>query len=180
VCDAQVDDHQNPYFGLEQTAPSRFMWVISTARKIEQQRIHRCRKKRFIVSGFPRVQFRVLLSTLKDSLTPYANARGLKLHFSGRYAADVEKQKRLADDINQSTTITLLILAASLIIFFRSLRVILVIGLPVIAALGYTYFTAWYFMGQISIISSFLTAILLGLGVDYGIHLRQRRTGSTA
>ncbi len=184
----QAKRRENPYFeDLEQTAPSRFYVgdILNKYRKkyLSSNAFIDAEKKRISIllslkTSPDEIQFsQSLLSTLKDSLTPYANARGLKLHFSGRYAADVEKQKRLADDINQSTTITLLILAASLIIFFRSLRVILVIGLPVIAALGYTYFTAWYFMGQISIISSFLTAILLGLGVDYGIHLFARYKG---
>ncbi len=179
---------ENPYFeDLEQAAPSRFYVgdILNKYRKkyLNSNAFIDAEKKRISIllslkTAPDDIQFsQTLIATLKEKLMPYAGAHGLKLHFAGRYASDVEKQKRLTDDINQSTTITLLILAASLIIFFRSMRVILVIGLPVIAALGYTYFAAWYFIGQISIISSFLTAILLGLGIDYGIHLFARYKG---
>lgn len=117
------------------------------------------------------------LGTLRDAIEPQAKESGFEVSFAGRYVANIEKQKRLAEDITQSTILTLLILTASLVIFFRSLRVLLVVGLPVMAALGYTYFAAWYFIGEISIISSFLTSILLGLGIDYGIHLFARYKG---
>ena len=184
----QAKRRENPYFeDLEQAAPSRFYVgdILNKYRKkyLSGNAFIDAEKKRISIllslkTAPDNIQFsQSLISTLKDHLTPYAKKHGLRLHFDGRYADDVAKQKRLAEDINQSTTITLLILAASLIIFFRSMRVILVIGLPVIAALGYTYFAAWYFMGQISIISSFLTAILLGLGVDYGVHLFARYKG---
>lgn len=179
---------ENPYFeDLEQAAPSRFYVgdILNKYRKkyLNSNAFIDAEKKRISIllslkTAPDDIQFsQTLIATLKERLGPYATKHGLKLLFTGRYASDVEKQKRLTEDINQSTTITLLILAASLIIFFRSMRVILVIGMPVIAALGYTYFTAWYFMGQISIISSFLTAILLGLGIDYGIHLFARYKG---
>ncbi|MBV6492988.1 MAG: hypothetical protein LDLANPLL_00995 [Turneriella sp.] len=114
------------------------------------------------------------INKLKKLTKENRTLQNFQITFSGKYQANIEKQEHLQSDINQSTTITLLILLSSLIIFFRSMRVVLVIGLPIAAALGYTYHAAWYFIGEISIISSFLTAILLGLGIDYGIHLFAR------
>lgn len=184
----QTKRNENPYFeDLEQTAPAKFYIgdILNKYRKryLSSNAFIDGEKRRISILLSLRtspddIQFsQSYLSTLKDNLEPYARRNGLALRFSGRYASDVEKQKRLASDINQSTTITLLILIASLIVFFRSMRVMVVIGLPVLAALGYTYFAAWYFIGQISIISSFLTSILLGLGIDYGIHLFSRYKG---
>ncbi|MCX7632706.1 MAG: MMPL family transporter [Turneriella sp.] len=117
---------------------------------------------------------REYLNRMESAIAKEAKARGFSMVFFGKYASNVHRQQRLAEAIHQSTTLTFLVLVASLMIFFRSLRVLWVVGLPVVAALGYTYFAAWYWMGEISIISSFLTAILLGLGIDYGIHLFAR------
>ena len=176
---------ENPYFeDLEEVAPAKFYIgdILNKYRKryvSTNAFISNDHKRIAVLLSLKRspddVQFSSsYLSGLKDRILPYAKQNGFSVIFSGRYASDIEKQKRLQSDINQSTTITLLILIASLIVFFRSLRVMLVIGLPVAAALGYTYHAAWYFIGQISIISSFLTSILLGLGIDYGIHLFAR------
>lgn len=184
----QTKRSENPYFeDLEQTAPAKFYIgdILNKYRKryLSTNAFIDADKRRISIllslkTSPDDIQFsQSYLSGLKDAIEPYAKQKGLALRFSGRYASDVEKQKRLASDISQSTTITLLILTASLIVFFRSMRVMIVIGLPVLAALGYTYFAAWYFIGQISIISSFLTSILLGLGIDYGIHLFSRYKG---
>ena len=179
---------ENPYFeDLEETAPTQFYIgdILNKYRKryLNSNAFIDADKKRIsmllsLKTSPDDIQFsQSYLSALRDGIEPYAKQKGLTLRFLGRYASDVEKQRRLASDISQSTTITLLILTASLIVFFRSMRVMIVIGLPVLAALGYTYFAAWYFIGQISIISSFLTSILLGLGIDYGIHLFSRYKG---
>ncbi|MBL8032930.1 MAG: MMPL family transporter [Leptospiraceae bacterium] len=184
----QTKRSENPYFeDLEQVAPAKF-YIGDILNKYRKRYLS---SNAFIDNDHRRIamllslktspddiQFsQSYLSALRDTIEAPLKQKGYTLQFSGRYASDVEKQKRLASDISQSTTITLLILTASLIVFFRSLRVMLVIGLPVLAALGYTYFAAWYFIGQISIISSFLTSILLGLGIDYGIHLFSRYKG---
>jgi|GEM_PF-3080186 len=184
----QTKRSENPYFeDLEQTAPAKFYIgdILNKYRKryLSTNAFIDADKRRISIllslkTSPDDIQFsQSYLSEMKDSIEPYAKQKGLTLRFSGRYASDVEKQSRLASDISQSTTITLLILTASLIVFFRSMRVMVVIGLPVLAALGYTYFASWYFIGQISIISSFLTSILLGLGIDYGVHLFSRYKG---
>ncbi len=176
---------ENPYFeDLEESAPAKFYIgdILNKYRKryvTTNAFIANDRKRIAVLLSLKKspddIQFSSsYLSSLRDQIQAYAKQHGFVVNLSGRYASDIEKQKRLQSDINQSTTITLLILIASLIVFFRSLRVMLVIGLPVAAALGYTYHAAWYFIGQISIISSFLTSILLGLGIDYGIHLFAR------
>jgi hypothetical protein len=181
----QAKRRENPYFeDLEQSAPQPFYIgdVLNKYRKkyLSSSSFIDSERKRIAVLLSLReppdnIQFaQSYLAALKDSIRSEAEKQQFRLHLSGRYASDVEKQRRLAEDINKSTTITLLILVASLVIFFRSFRVLLVVGLPVMAALGYTYWAAWFFIGQISIISSFLTAILLGLGIDYGIHLFAR------
>jgi uncharacterized protein len=181
----QAKRKENPYFeDLEEVAPAPF-YIGDILNKYRKRYLnssafidHERRSITVLISlkkPPDDIQFaQSYLSTLRDQLKPAAARAGYRLYFSGRYATDVEKQRQLASDISQSSTITLMILIVSLIIFFRSMRVILVIGLPVVAALGYTYFAAWYFIGQISIISSFLTSILLGLGIDYGIHLFSR------
>lgn len=184
----QAKRRENPYFeDIEETAPAPFYIgdVLNKYRKkylSSSSFIDSDRRRIAVLLSLRKppddIQFaRDYLAALRESIGNEAGRRGFRVLFSGRYASDVEKQRRLAEDISQSTTLTLLVLVASLVIFFRSLRVLLVVGLPVTAALGYTYWAAWGLIGEISIISSFLTSILLGLGIDYGIHLFARYKG---
>ncbi|HRP68496.1 MAG TPA: MMPL family transporter [Turneriella sp.] len=176
---------ENPYFeDLENSSPARF--YIGDI--LNKYRTRYSSTNAFISNDFRQIAILLALNEtpenigfasryltrLKALAADDASLKNFTVSFSGSYATNVEKQKHLQSDINQSTTITLLILISSLIVFFRSLRVVLVIGLPITAALGYTYHAAWFFIGEISIISSFLTSILLGLGIDYGIHLFAR------
>jgi predicted RND superfamily exporter protein len=184
----QAKRRENPYFeDLEESAPAPF-YIGDLLNKYRKKYlssgsfIDNDRKRIAVLLSLKEtpdnIQFaQQFLAALKDSIRGETERRQFKMQLSGRYASDVEKQRRLAKDISHSSTITMLVLIASLVIFFRSLRVLLVVGLPVMAALGYTYWAAWYFIGEISIISSFLTAILLGLGIDYGIHLFARYKG---
>ena len=56
-------------------------------------------------------------------------------------------------------------------IYTRSWSSIPLIFSPLLLSLTYTFALARLLIGHLNIISGFLVAILMGLGIDYGIHL---------
>ena len=77
-------------------------------------------------------------------------------------------------DIATSISITILSILLLIAIFFRSIRSSFRIFLPLVMstlwALGITFLT----IGYLNMITAFIFAILIGLGIDFGIHLYAR------
>lgn len=92
----------------------------------------------------------------------------------GRYIEELEQNRIITRDIARTSGLTLTILILTMVLFFRSVRAIVVVGLPLLTGLVYTFALTYFFIGRINLISAFLASILLGLGIDYGIHLFSR------
>lgn len=99
---------------------------------------------------------------------------GIKAELTGRYVKRIEQQDILTQDIARATPIALLLLSLFLVLYFRSFisAVFVVVPLAVGTAAGMTF--AISIFGDLNILTGFLGAILMGLGVDYGIHLISR------
>lgn len=111
---------------------------------------------------------------LKKTLTDFDNEPELKYYITGRYMLELRQNKSITQDIGKTTILTLMLLFTLLILFFRSMRAAIVIGLPLAMGLLTTFALAYLFIGRVNLISAFLTAILMGLGIDYGVHLFSR------
>jgi len=99
---------------------------------------------------------------------------GVSYELTGRYVKRIEQQEILTSDITRATPVALLLLTLFLIAYFRSFfsAVLVVLPLAVGTAAGMTF--AVLIFGDLNILTGFLGAILMGLGVDYGIHLISR------
>jgi len=94
--------------------------------------------------------------------------------YTGSYKTNVDDSFAMADSL---APVTLLALAGILVItllFFRRIwpSIIVIVGtvLGTVLAMGFTYVA----VGQLNMITSILAGILMGLGVDYGIHFTYR------
>ncbi len=111
-----------------------------------------------------------LIKTIEDVDLP-AN---WSYYLAGRYMSEPMQNRMLRNDIGKTSALTILVLFLTMVIFFRSLRAIVAVGLPLIVGISWTFALTHLFIGRISLISAFLASILLGLGIDYGIHLYSR------
>ncbi|MCB1199121.1 MAG: MMPL family transporter [Leptospiraceae bacterium] len=111
---------------------------------------------------------------LSRSIVPFVQAGDIRHYVTGRYMLEMEQNRIIAEDIGKTTILTVLLLLSLLILFFRSMRAAIVIGLPLLLGLTTTFALTFFIIGRVNLISAFLTAILLGLGIDYGIHLYSR------
>ena len=111
---------------------------------------------------------------LFDILENHEFSKKIKYFVAGRYTIEPAQHELLSADIGKTSLLTLVTLLILMILFFRSLRAIFVIGLPLFIGLSSTLALTYLFIGRISLISAFLSSILLGLGIDYGVHLLSR------
>ena len=98
----------------------------------------------------------------------------IQTELQGSFAEQSKRQKELDDSVVQGSVLALLILLASIGLYFRSLRIVFWILIPlaisIVAALAF----AQSLYGYLNLVSAFIVAILLGIGIDFGIHIASR------
>lgn len=92
----------------------------------------------------------------------------------GAYRHGPEDVANIGKDL-QSTALVSLVLVLSLIaLAFRDPRAVVVIFAPLVVANVWTTGMAGLFIGSLNTFTSFFPAVLIGLGVDFSIHLYSR------
>lgn len=93
---------------------------------------------------------------------------------SGRYQKRIDLQDDLQADLSLATPVALGMLVLFLLLFLRSPSGMLVVGLPLVSGLIWAMAWAQLAFGSLNILTGFLAAVLMGIGVDYGIHFYLR------
>ncbi len=115
--------------------------------------------------------------------TAKSGAEGLKVDLVGPFRTNVEEYAALVADIFATAGVSLLLLLCLFYFHYRDARLILWIVSPTITAVLWAFALAKIFIGSINTQTAFLAAILLGLVVDFSIHLasgyvEERRGGA--
>lgn len=98
----------------------------------------------------------------------------LPVRYAGAMASALKENKMMSRDLALASGIALM-LAVGLITFAtRKAAAILVIGLPLVIGVILTLAAATIIVGHLNLVSGFLVAALVGLGIDFGIHLYLR------
>ena len=93
------------------------------------------------------------------------------VEFTGRYQKKPESLQSLIDNFKKVTLISLIGILIVLFLFFRSARPILLLFVGLSYGILLTLGITQVFVGSLNLISTFLIAILLGLGIDFGVHI---------
>lgn len=112
------------------------------------------------------------------------DAGGLSVEIAGRYKKRVDIQQVLGRDLALSSTLALLLVLGYVALHFRSLSAIALVMVPLLAGMHLSYGFAGFAFGTLNVLTAFIGAILLGIGIDNGIHLlgryqEARRAGAT-
>ena len=99
---------------------------------------------------------------------------GVSLGLTGRYQKRYEQQRFMSRDLGWATLVALAGILLFLLAYFRSLTYPLVVLLPLVLGTLWAFGWAALAFGSLNILTGFLGAVLLGLGIDYGIHLVSR------
>jgi hypothetical protein len=98
----------------------------------------------------------------------------LKLTLSGHHLDRTEEVKSIQGNMALSASVCLALLLLAIGIYFRRPRAVLLVATPLVMSVVWSLGLAWVFYGFLNIISAFIFAVLLGLGIDYGIHVLAR------
>lgn len=88
----------------------------------------------------------------------------------GAYRSFKEYDQALSD-VRAASVASLVMVLGILIVFFRRLRAVVVVMVPLLVGIAWSAGFAGLFFGTMNIITSFIAAILMGLGIDFAIHL---------
>ena len=92
----------------------------------------------------------------------------------GDYAKRIRNVRTMEGDVIQGSAVVLFALLLCIWVYFRRLRAVPLVLVPlivsVVAALAFASL-AW---GYLNIVSAFIFAVLLGLGIDFGVHVHGR------
>jgi len=117
-----------------------------------------------------------LMERLKEfvSSAHTEETKGIKVSFTGAHPIATAEAKTLRFDM-QSSFITSLILVLFLFLFvYRRWITLLFVGLPLFGGIQLTMGIASLTLGSLNILTSAFAAILVGLGIDFALHLYDR------
>ena len=96
---------------------------------------------------------------------------GLKIKLTGSLIVRLEENQTIVQDLKNSALLAIILATSIIILYTRSWFSVPLIIFPLLMSLTYTFALTKILIGHVNIISGFLVAILMGLGIDYGIHL---------
>ncbi|MBJ6760026.1 MMPL family transporter [Myxococcaceae bacterium JPH2] len=90
--------------------------------------------------------------------------------FTGSYKTAVDDSYAIEESLEPVTIIALLAIFAITIVFFRKWAPTLIVVTGTVAGTLYTLGFTYLVVGELNMITSILGGILMGFGIDYGIH----------
>ncbi len=156
--EAEPDSNQNLYFSEDKTS-----LLINVKPRFSSQIGLDYNKK---VTGLVKEKILKLSSSFQ----------GVEVGFAGPYVSMTETNQAVKTDMQKTTLISTVGIAILFLLIFRTIYPIIILIIPLIVGLIWTLAWAKFSVGGLNLITSFLPALLLGLGVDYGIHFLARYT----
>jgi len=98
----------------------------------------------------------------------------LQVQYGGNFTKKVDQQDMIEKDLNTGTIVALVLMVAYLLLHFRRVGAVALIMIPLVMGLSWVFGFAAIVYAQLNILTGFIGAILLGLGVDHGIYLLGR------
>ena len=96
---------------------------------------------------------------------------GLQIRLTGSMIPRLEESDTIKRDLTRAAGFAAFLAVSLILLYTRSWFSLPFIILPLLVSMTYTFALTRWVIGHVNIISGFLVAILLGLGIGYGIHL---------
>jgi len=113
---------------------------------------------------------RVLEITQKTLEANLANEPNIETYIAGAYSFTAESNQVLRQDMFYTTLISIVGIGLIFLLTFRGIIYPLLVIIPL--SMGAVWTTAWakFLLGGFNLVTALLPALLLGLGINYGIH----------
>jgi predicted RND superfamily exporter protein len=108
--------------------------------------------------------------TVLDKHPPEASGASLQW-IGGAYHNNVEDVRAVSQDIVKTSSVSALLVLLVIIVAFRSLRATILVFLPLFVANIVNLAVLRLAVGSVNTFTSMGTAVLLGLGIDFAVHL---------
>ncbi|MCG3174948.1 MAG: hypothetical protein GMKNLPBB_03251 [Myxococcota bacterium] len=95
----------------------------------------------------------------------------LTLHFAGSVPIRIEEDEIMRRDLQSASLLGFVSVVLLITLYTRRLRSLVLLSLPLIISVAWTFAIARMAYGHLNIITGFLASILSGLGIESGIHL---------
>ncbi|PTL84318.1 hypothetical protein DAT35_11190 [Vitiosangium sp. GDMCC 1.1324] len=99
---------------------------------------------------------------------------GVETDATGAHVLRLEEDRRMRTDLTRSSLLSGAIAVLIIVLSCRRLSSLVVVGAPVVVGLLVTFALTQQTIGYLNIITGFLVSILIGLGIEYGLHLAMR------
>ncbi len=100
--------------------------------------------------------------------------RGVKIGYTGTYKLNLDDYDSLVNALKPVSIASLLGIVILLHLFFRKPVFILILTISLVSGVLITFGITGFFIGRLNSITSILSAVLMGLGIDYGIQFLYR------
>lgn len=129
---------------------------------------------RFVESSSNLIATNKLIDAVRgagDELDPSSFHPEMKIELGGGLVNRQKEYNSILDDIKASAVFTVVGLFLVIGLYFRRLRAIALVLGPLLMGIGWTLAIAFSIFGELTVVTVFIFAILLGLGIDFSIHL---------
>lgn len=101
-----------------------------------------------------------------EALGPSRYHPAMKVGFTGEVMTGIEEREALASDARFISTVALLLVLGSIVVYFRSLRSVMLIGMPMLLGLVVAFAVGYFAVGYLNTATAFLGAIIAGNGIN--------------
>ncbi len=99
---------------------------------------------------------------------------GIHVAQTGAYVIRVEEDETMKGDLTRASWVSALIALGLIVFGTRRISALSVVFVPVTIGIAATFAFAFATVGHLNPVTGFLAAILIGLGIEYGVHLSMR------
>ncbi len=99
---------------------------------------------------------------------------GIDVSFSGSYKLNLDDYDSLVDALKPISIASLVLITILLFLFFRNPIFILILVISLLSGITFTFGLTGFLIGRLNTITTIMAAVLMGLGVDYGIQFLYR------
>lgn len=114
------------------------------------------------------------VEALLASLDTRPYGPGFHTALTGRFKKMIDQQAQINSDLATASSATLLLIVLYLMLHFRRPVAVVILTVPLLVGVAWTFGFAGAVFGSLNILTGFIGAIMLGLGIDHGIHLLGR------
>jgi len=109
------------------------------------------------------------MQALADRHRPELTAQRLHVGYGGTFPAFLVEYESIIRDVGSTFLMVVSIVLASLWLFYRDMRSVTALAVPILAAVAVTFGITWLSIGYLNTQTAFLGSIVVGNGINYGL-----------